>query len=220
MRNYLLEICCDTLEDCLAAQQGGADRIELCALLPTGGLTPTFDLFKNVKKGINIPVFVLIRCREGNFVYSKEETDRMVHQIREFVSLGADGIVCGALTPDGQLDISATQQFIHAAAPLPFTFHRAFDAVKNPEQALQQLIELGTSRILTSGLQPTALQGLPLLKKLQHQAGEALTILVAGGVRPHNLPELVQQNNFREFHSAARPTPSGRVLAEWVEDMK
>jgi copper homeostasis protein len=220
VKKPILEICCDTFQDCLSAQKGGADRIELCADLPTGGISPSFDLFKKVKAAVDIPVFVLVRCREGDFIFKKEEIDLMCSQIRDFVQLGADGIVCGALTADGQLNLHATRQFIEAAAPLPFTFHRAFDAVKNPETALQQLIELGASRILTSGQQATAVEGLPLLKKLQQLAGDALTILVAGGVRPHNLPLLAQEITFREFHSAARPSPADRVQATWVEEMK
>ncbi|MEZ5059326.1 MAG: copper homeostasis protein CutC [Saprospiraceae bacterium] len=216
---YLLEICCDSYEDALAAQEGGAHRIELCAELPTGGLSPDLTLFKKVKAALDIPVFVLIRCRDGDFYYKKEEIDLMVSQIQEFVAAGADGIVCGALTANGDLDLSATTQFIEAAQGLPFTFHRAFDKVNHPEQALEQLISLGCNRILTSGQQKTALEGIPLLKKLQSQAADRLTILVAGSVRPTNLPTLLQHPEFKEFHSAARPSPSERVKAEWVEGM-
>jgi copper homeostasis protein len=214
---YLLEICCDSYEDALAAQAGGAHRIELCAELPTGGLTPDFALFQKIKAALDIPVFVLIRCHEGGFFYKKVEIDLMVRQIQEFVKAGADGIVCGALTANGDLDLSATTRFIEAAQGLPFTFHRAFDEVKHPEQALEQLISLGCNRILTSGQKKTALEGISLLKKLQSQAGERLTILVAGSVRPNNFPTLLQYPEFKEFHSAARPSAGERVKVEWVE---
>lgn len=204
----LLEICCDHLHSALAAQAGGADRIELCAALSTDGITPSAGLLKQIKEQLDIPVFVLIRARPGNFVYSKEEIAVMVADIEQAKTLGADGIVSGALTESGQIDVPATTALITAAGELPFTFHKAFDLVPDPFAALDQLLVLGAARVLTSGLAASAIAGKPVLQQLADRAGEQLQILCAGGIRDYNIAELLDLDGVQEFHSAALETRS------------
>lgn len=200
----LLEIVCTSLRDAVDAQYGGAGRIELCARLSVGGLTPSIPLLLKVKATIRIPVFVLIRPRGGDFCYSNAEFTRLLHQIADAKAHGADGIVCGALLPDDHLDVARTAQLVAAAHPLPFTFHRAFDRCQDPLTAIDRLAELGVQRILTSGQCTTAPEGIENLKAFAKYAAGRLTILVGGGVRPENLPELIQAEGLWEFHSSAR----------------
>lgn len=204
----LLEICCDHLHSALAAQAGGADRIELCAALSTDGITPSAGLLTQIKEQLDIPVFVLIRARPGNFVYSKEEIAVMVADIEQAKTLGADGIVSGALTESGQIDVQATKALITAAGELPFTFHKAFDLVSDPFAALDQLLALGAARVLTSGQAASAVAGKPVLQQLADRAGEQLQILCAGGIRDYNIAELLDLDGVQEFHSAALETRS------------
>lgn len=204
----LLEICCDHLHSALAAQAGGADRIELCAALSTDGITPSAGLLTQIKEQLDIPVFVLIRARPGNFVYSKEEIAVMVADIEQAKTLGADGIVSGALTESGQIDVPATKALITAAGELPFTFHKAFDLVSDPFAALDQLLALGAARVLTSGQAASAVAGKPVLQQLADRAGEQLQILCAGGIRDYNIAELLDLDGVQEFHSAALETRS------------
>lgn len=199
----LLEICCDHLSSALAAQAGGAGRIELCTALSTDGLSPSAGLLATVRKHLTIPVFVLIRPRPGNFVYSAEELELMLTDIHQCKSLGAAGIVSGALQSDGTIDEAATAQLIAAARPLPFTFHKAFDLTPDPLTALQQLIVLGADRVLTSGQAATAIEGQEVLRCLVEEAAGRITILCAGGVRDHNIADLRRINGLHEFHSAA-----------------
>lgn len=203
MKKYLLEICCDHLESALAAQEGGADRIELCAALVTDGITPSAGIIAEVVKRLSIPVFVLVRPRPGSFVYNERELETMLCDIHQCKALGAAGIVSGALLPDGRIDREATAKLIAAAAPLSFTFHKAFDLTPDSLIALDVLIELGADRVLTSGQVPKAVEGKALLEKLARRCRDRITILCGGGVRDHNIAELMQVPGLAEFHSSA-----------------
>jgi copper homeostasis protein len=213
-----LEIVCTSLRDAVDAQHGGANRIELCARLSVGGLTPSTTLLRKVKSTVQIPVFVLIRPRGGDFCYTATEFTRLLRQIAAAKAHGADGIVCGALFPNGHLDVERTAQMVAAAHPLPFTFHRAFDRCLDPLAAIDRLAELGVERILTSGQCPTALEGIGNLKAYAKYAAGRLTILVGGGVRPGNLEALMQVDGLREFHSSGRDG-KGRSIRKAVRAM-
>lgn len=218
--NYQLEICCTSLADALAAQNGGADRIELCTSLDVGGLTPDNTLLQEVAASISIPVFVLIRSRAGNFEYSEEELQQMLEQINQAREAGAHGIVCGALQADGQLHVDHTRQMVETAGSLPFTFHRAFDVCTNQEEAIDQLAALGARRILTSGGKPSAVEGAESLQQFMDCANGRLTIMAGGGVRPENLQVLLDKTLLTSFHSAARAHVSLPASIASVSAMK
>ncbi len=213
-----LEIVCTSLRDAVDAQHGGANRIELCARLSVGGLTPSTTLLHKVKSTVQIPVFVLIRPRGGDFCYTATEFTRLLHQIAEAKAHGADGIVAGVLLPNGHIDLERTAQLVAAAHPLPFTFHRAFDRCLEPLTAIDRLAELGVQRILTSGQCQTALAGIENLKAFAKYAAGRLTILVGGGVRPGNLETLMQADGLWEFHSSGRDG-KGRSIRKAVGEM-
>jgi len=209
----LLEICASTYQSAINAQKGQADRIELCENLSIGGVTPSKKLIKDVVETLKIPVFVLIRPRAGDFVYSEEEFNQMKADIEFCKSIDCKGIVSGVLLSDNSLDIERTKVLIELSKPLPFTFHRAFDQVKNPKETLQQLINLGCSRILTSGQQPTAHEGLLVLNHLRHLANNRLEILVGGSVRSSNAFQF-KQAGFNEIHSSALVSGNDSNLEE------
>lgn len=200
-----LEICANSYQSAKNAQEAGAHRIELCQELSVGGITPSYDLLKKVIEELDIPTFVLIRPRSGNFVYSDDEFQIMKTDIQLCKDLGCKGIVSGVLKPDNTLDEERTKVLIDLAKPLPFTFHRAFDEVKNPKKALSQLIELGADRVLTSGQKPTAEEGLELLKELHSIAENKITILVGGGVSAENVI-LFKEAGLTEVHASASST--------------
>ncbi|GAL00406.1 cytoplasmic copper homeostasis protein CutC [Nonlabens ulvanivorans] len=156
----LLEICAANYKSAVNAQKAGAHRIELCSELGTGGITPSYGLLKKVMEELTIPVMILIRPRSGNFVYSNADFDIMKRDIALCKELGCAGIVSGVLTTDFKIDIRSTSELIELARPLPFTFHRAFDHIKNPEQAVVDLVNLGAKRILTSGQYSKAIDGI------------------------------------------------------------
>lgn len=217
----LLEICCDQLASALAAQEGGADRIELCAALSTDGLTPSAGLLSGVRRLVALPIFVLVRPRPGDFVYSKEEMEIMLCDIHQAKALGADGIVSGALTSEGRVDERFTQQLISAARPLPFTFHRAFDQIADQTAALDILIRLGAERVLTSGGAPSAVEGRTVLAALAGRAEGRITLLAGGGIRPANLPDLLSIPGLMEFHSSASADQEPRTAdADIVRNMQ
>lgn len=207
----ILEICCDSVASALHAQKGGADRIELCENLAQGGVSPSAAKIILTKKKLNIPVFVLIRPRKGDFFFDELEVECMIENIKQAKSLGADGIVSGALLKDGQIDVQTTAKLIEASRPLPFTFHRAFDRTPDPFEALQQLIELGVDRILTSGQAINAEQGHDLIIKLLEKAQGKVKIMACGSVRPDNIGHLLDINTLEEVHSAARKTVQSPV---------
>lgn len=201
----ILEICANSYQSAKNAQDAGAHRIELCQELSVGGITPSYGLLKKVVGEIDIPVFVLIRPRSGNFVYTDDEFQIMKNDIQLCKDLGYKGIVSGILKADSTLDVQRTQTLIDLAKPLSFSFHRAFDEVKNPKEALLQLIDMGADRVLTSGQKATAEEGLELLKVLHSIAENKLTIIAGGGVSAKNVM-LFKEAGLIEVHASASTT--------------
>ena len=197
-----LEICANSYQSAINAQNAGADRIELCSELSVGGITPSYGLLKKVSEDITIPVNVLIRPRSGNFCYSDDEFEIMKQDIEFCKKLGFNGIVSGVLNADNSIDIERTQELIQLSKPLSFTFHRAFDCVPKPKESLEQLINLKVDRILTSGLQEKAAQGIELLIELQKLAENKLIILPGSGINTKNA-HLFKEAGFKEIHTSA-----------------
>jgi copper homeostasis protein len=196
----LVEAAVDTLDQAVAAADAGVDRLELCASLRIGGITPNRGLLKAVLARVSIPVFVMIRPRGGDFVYAPEEIDKMLLAIEMVRGTSAAGIVTGALTRDFQIDHYVMQQLVEAAGDLPITFHRAFDRISNGDD-LDQLVELGIARILTSGGKSSALVGADSIASLVKGAGADITIVAGGFVRARNVREVVRRTGVREVHS-------------------
>lgn len=217
--NKILEVCASSIESARAAAEGGAQRIELCTALELDGLTPSAEEIREARNIDGLKVNVLIRSREGGFVYSDEEIDLMMHQITQAKQMGVDGIVMGALTQEGDIDIKSCQRMMEAAAPLPVTFHRAFDKCRNPEQALEDIIALGCRRLLTSGQAATAEVGIPLLRKLQEQSRGRIIIMPGVGVNPGNAAQILQSTGCTEIHSSARKPGEGTTDATVVKEI-
>ncbi|MDE0966600.1 MAG: copper homeostasis protein CutC [Flavobacteriaceae bacterium] len=206
----ILEVCANSYESALNAQKGGAQRIELCEDLAVGGLTPNFELSKKVISELNIPVFILIRPRDGDFNYSGEEFEQIKKDIIIFKELGCKGIVSGILTKkDNNIDISRTRELIELSKPLEFTFHRAFDEALSPIDALHQLIELKADRILTSGQAETAVKGLDLLKELINIAENKIIIMPGSGVNINNILEFKKIGS-KEIHGSFIKDPNNK----------
>jgi copper homeostasis protein len=201
MDDRLLEACVETVDAAVAAEAGGARRIELCSDLDAGGVTPPVGLVHAAVARLRIPVFVLIRPRTGGFVFDGVEQNQMRHQVEVARALGAGGVVIGGLTAAGAVDEDLIAELLRAAAPLPATFHRAFDVVRDPEVALERLIALGVSRVLTSGQAPTAVEGAGRIATLLDLAAGRIGIVAGGGVRAHNVGELVRRSGVAEVHS-------------------
>lgn len=213
MNSVLLEVCVGNQLSAEAAVAGGAKRIELCSALPLGGLTPSAGLQKTIRQRYpNLTIHVLIRPREGNFVYSPTEVNEMVADIETAISLGADGIVSGALTPDGRIDLEATSRLIEASKGRPFTFHRAFDHAAMPLQALSQLITLRCTRILTSGQANTAEEGIVMLKKLVETAQNRIIIIPAAGITPQNAKHIALATGATEIHASCTAKTTDKSL--------
>lgn len=204
MNNFLLEGCVDSLASARIAIRAGADRLELCANLSIGGTTPSHALFRQVKAAWDGPVNVLIRPRFGDFLYSPGELEEMAEEIAQFRAQGADGIVVGVLTPQGDLDRAAMEALMAAAGGLPVTLHRAFDMTADPFAALEDAVKLGCATILTSGQAPSAPAGAELLRELHTRAGDRLTILAGAGVKSSNIPALYAQTGVTAYHTSGR----------------
>lgn len=203
------EVVVYNIESALNAQKGGAARVELCDNSSGGGTTPSAGTIQEVRNLLSISVFVMIRPREGDFCYSNHEFEVMKHDVQTAKKLGADGIVLGILNPDGTIDKYRCGQLIRLAAPLPVTCHRAFDMTRNSPQALQDCIEVGFTRILTSGQKATALEGLPLITKLVRQAGDDIIIMPGCGVSEETVVPILQESGANEIHiSATTSRPS------------
>ena len=203
----ILEICCGDIGSVRAAVKAGADRVELCSALGVGGLTPSAGLIREAVgiKG-NTKVHVLIRPREGDFLYSGQEVEIMINDIATARGLGADGVVIGALCSDGRIDTSVCRRLIEAAGELTVTFHRAFDVCRSPEQALEELIEMGCDILLTSGCAPSAMEGLEMIRKLKSQAAGRIHILAGSGVTPANAALILESAGVDQLHASARTT--------------
>ncbi len=204
MKNLTLEACVDSYESAMAARDGGATCYELCANLIIGGTTPSPGLFKRIQAASDLPIRVLIRPRFGDFLYTEDEIEIMLDDIRLFRSLGAEGIVCGALTADGKLDREAMRRMREASGPLGFTLHRAFDVGVDASGMLEEAVDLGIDTILTSGQAPSALEGRKLLGKLHEQAAGRIEILVAAGVNAAVIEELYREERLRSFHLSGK----------------
>lgn len=204
----MLEICANSVQSALAAQAGGAHRIELCQNLEQGGITPSYGLIRQVRKLLTIPVFVLIRPRPGNFVYSAAELAIMATDIEQCRALGCAGVVLGILDDAGRVNLPHCRALIELASPMSVTFHRAFDACLDQAQALEDIVALGCQRILTSGGQISAMQGQARLAALVQQAAGRLSIMPGAGLTPRNIRALAAGTGAHEFHaSATRPLP-------------
>ncbi|WP_430814900.1 copper homeostasis protein CutC [Carboxylicivirga sp. RSCT41] len=199
------EVCIDSVQSAINAQRAGADRVELCDNLFEGGTTPSAGMIQQVKKQApEVELFVIIRPRGGDFLYSEKEIQVMLADIEIARQLGADGIVSGCLLEDGKIDIANTTRLIKACGDLPFTFHRAFDMCCNPREAIEQLIEIGAKRILTSGLEQTAVLGYNNIAEFVDIADNRITILVGSGVKPDNIAQLLKETGASEFHFSGR----------------
>lgn len=203
MEQLKLEVCCADLASVRAAIEGGAHRIELCQALCLDGLTPSIGMIEQAV-GMGIHTQVLIRPREGDFIYNPDEVACMVQDIRQARMAGACGIVIGALLPDGNIDSETTKRLVDEAEDLSITFHRAFDVCANPEKALEQIILLGCHRLLTSGQAPTAEQGIPVLKRLVEQAAGRIIIMPGAGVNAENARRILSLTGAREIHGSLR----------------
>lgn len=211
----LVEACVDSVAAAAAAERAGAGRLELCATLDVGGTTPSSELVRAVRAAAGIPVFVMVRPRGGDFVYDERERRSMLTDIAAAREAGADGIVIGALMPEGRLDLDTIERLVDAAGLLPVTFHKAFDAVADQCAGLEQLIDRGVQRILTSGGRRTAAEGCPSLAALVRQARGRLTIMPGGGVRAPNVRAIVQATGALEVH--ARAGEDGGAIRALVE---
>lgn len=200
---FLLEIACDSIQSALNAQAGGATRIELCDNLAQGGITPSLGKIKLAKELLSIPVFVLIRPRKGDFLYSDIEFRVMLENIEYAKKMGADGIVSGILLSNGQVDIERNKRLVEAAQPLSFTFHRAFDMCIDEKEALEQLIEMGMQTVLTSGRAENVVAGKETLAQLVQQADNRIQIMAGGGLRAHNVMQIIPLG-ITAFHSSAK----------------
>jgi copper homeostasis protein len=204
MTKVLLEVCVDSAESVTNAIEGGADRLELCSGLMLGGLTPSIGLARFALAQGKVPAYALIRPRNGHFVFSADEVTQMCDDITALRQVGVSGFVIGALTPDAEVDIAAMSQLIQATEGADITFHRAFDQVVDPCDALEQLIKLGVSRILTSGQQANALQGAELLGELQRQAGQRLSVMAGAGVDSSNAQAIISASGISEIHASCK----------------
>ena len=210
----ILESAVETAAAAVAAEAAGSARLELCVDLDIGGTTPPIALVRDVIARVSIPVFVMIRPRGGGFVYDAAERAVMRRDIASAADGGAAGIVLGALSADGRVDVATTREMIDAAGGLPVTFHRAFDDTLDPFEALERVIEAGASRVLTAGGAPTAREGADVLAELVRRAGDRIVIIAAGHVRAENVVELIAHTGVREVHARFEGEPRTRRLVD------
>ena len=203
--NPRIEICANSAESAARAQEGGAYRVELCAGIPEGGTTPSWGEMVMARKLLSTTrMNVIIRPRGGDFLYSDAELEIMAEDIEAARRVGADGVVFGCLTAKGDVDLRAMRRLMDLTAGMDMTFHRAFDMCRDPHQALEEIIDLGCRRILTSGQQPSALEGVGLIRELVEAARGRLTIMPGCGVRPQNIREIAEKTGAEEFHFSGR----------------
>jgi copper homeostasis protein len=200
-KSIVLEICVETLAAAVAAERGGADRIELCEELLAGGVTPRAESMRAVREQVKIPVFAMIRPRGGDFYFSEAEFEQMKRQIEAAKAAGMNGVVFGILQRSGSVDVQRTTELVRFAQPLPVTFHRAFDEVPDLLDGLEDVIATGAARILTSGGKPHVEQGMSAIATLVGASGGRIEIVAGGGIRAENLERLLQQTQVREVHA-------------------
>lgn len=204
MTRPLLEIAANSLNSALAAQAGGADRVELCANLGEGGTTPSYGAIAITRDRLQIPLYVLVRPRTGDFCYDADDVMVMLREIEQCVALGCDGVVIGALDVESDIDVSTCHALIAAAGPLGVTFHRAFDMARDRAGALNTIIELGCERVLTSGGEAAALAGTESIAELVSQAGSQLVVMAGAGIDAGNVRTIVERSHVHELHASAR----------------
>ena len=204
MVDYMLEVCVDSVESAIAAEKGGAKRLELCSNLIIGGTTPTASLFRAVRKAVSIKIHVLIRPRFGDFCYTDAEFGIICDEVRQFREMGADGVVIGILTPDGSFDMARMGSLMEEAKGMKVTIHRAFDVCKEPMRGLEDCILLGADTILTSGQEENCLAGAALLRKLKEIADGRIQILAGAGVNSENLEEICRITCLNQFHMSGK----------------
>jgi copper homeostasis protein len=201
---YLVEIATSDFNTTAAAVEGGAQRIELCANLAEGGVTPSQGTIRQCREKLQILLYPIIRPRGGDFLYTNDEFRIMLQDVQFCKQLGCDGVVIGLLNEDGSIDIKRTSALVEAAYPLGVTFHRAFDRCRDPIEALEQLISIGCERILTSGQKPSAPDAIELISSLNKAADDRIIIMPGSGVRKENVKELADKTGCVEFHSSLR----------------
>ncbi|MBV7531153.1 copper homeostasis protein CutC [Chitinophaga sp. sic0106] len=199
-----LEICAGSVTSCIAAEKGGASRIELCDNLLEGGTTPSYGTIALAREKVKIDLYPIIRPRGGDFLYSDIEFDTMKRDVLLCKQLGCNGVVIGILTPNGKVDKARCKELVDLAWPMGVTFHRAFDMTDNPFEALEDIISIGCERILTSGCRNTAMEGAELLKELVERADDRIAIMAGSGVRSTNIDTLVKTTGVTEFHTSAK----------------
>jgi copper homeostasis protein len=209
--NYIIEIATSDFGTTQSAVEGGADRIELCANLAEGGTTPSYGQVRKCREAFTVQLYPIIRTRGGDFLYTDEEFEIMLRDAVLCKELHCDGIVIGLLNADGSIDTKRTAKLIEAAYPLGVTFHRAFDRCLDPFAALEQLIEIGCERILTSGQQPAAPDGVDLIAELNKKADERIIIMPGSGVRKDNIKMLAEKTGCMEFHSSLRGKSNSKM---------
>ncbi|MFN8248638.1 MAG: copper homeostasis protein CutC [Ferruginibacter sp.] len=208
---FLLEVIGFNIESCTLAQEAGANRIELCDGPGEGGTTPSYGFIKAARKRLNIDLYPIIRPRGGDFLYTDDEFEIMKTDILVCKKLGCDGVVTGSLNADGTVDKTRCSQLVEIAFPMGVTFHRAFDRTKDPFTALEDIIECGFERILTSGLEPDAMQGASLIASLIEKADERIVIMPGSGIRSDNIGEIANRTKAHEFHTSARINSNSRM---------
>lgn len=213
-QNILIEVCVDNAESAITAAKAGADRLELCSALSEGGLTPSKGLIEYVVSHVKIPVFVLIRPRSGDFLYSRAEYDIIKSDIFSAKVAGASGIVIGMLNSDGTIDTCRMKEVINMSNPLPVTFHRAFDMTADTYNSLEKVIEIGCKRILTSGGRLTAAAGSSLIAKLAQKAGDRIIIMPGAGINNRTFSELIEATGCSEYHLSGSTKSSKRMKYE------
>ena len=216
---HTVEVIATTVHDALEAKAGGADRLEVCCALSTGGLTPSPSLFLEIKKAVDLPLFVLIRPREGDFIYSEKEIDVILADIAWFKNAGASGIVCGVNTPEGGVDIEKMTRIVDAAGDLPVTFHRAIDVCVDPIASLEDVIDLGCARVLTSGGRPKLdMTGIAVVHEMAEIAAEAnVIILPGGGINKDNIELLLEHPYIIEYHHSAKKPVTSPIQTDVYE---
>ena len=203
-KKYIIEIATSDFVTTQSAVAGGADRIELCANLAEGGTTPSYGTLIKCREAFTVSLYPIIRPRGGDFLYTNDEFAIMLQDVKLCKELGYDGVVIGLLNKDGSIDIKRTAQLIEVAYPLGVTFHRAFDRCKDPFEAMEQLIDIGSERILTSGQQPSVVDGVELVATLNKAADERIIIMPGSGLRKENIKMLAEKTGCVEFHSSLR----------------
>ena len=194
------EACCEGFTEGINAEALGANRIELCSNLAVGGLSPSFNEVKEALKFLNIPVFVMVRPREGNFIYTKKEKELMIQEIRNLKNIKVEGIVIGSLNNKGEIDTEFMKEVVKIVKPMNITFHKAIDEVKDYNKAIEQLIEIGIDRVLTSGKKDKAEDAIGFLKTINRLYGNDITFVAAGNITKDNLDSLNNKLDFKEYH--------------------